>query len=276
VILDSFRIEISKDQLDWSYPDLVVDAARNHGLNVLLTVSYSPEWALPQGATWSAPPEDTGAFAAFVGAAANRYMDRVDSWEIWNEPNSQHYFSYSGDGVERYAEILKASYVAIKSEQPNSTVLAAGLSPMGEVAPPEFIERLYGAGAKDYFDAVGAHPYVWQGGLAADPHNGWSDVGRIHTIMSAHGDGDKQIWMTEFGAPTIPGPVGVSEADQAAQIVEVLQAAAETSFSGPAFIFTIRDAPGREGQPDYTFGALLTSDWRPKEAAAKLAADDEN
>jgi hypothetical protein len=45
--------------------------------------------------------------------------------------------------------------------------------------------------------------------------------------------------------------------------------AAESGFSGPAFIFSIRDIDGadRDDEQD-NFGALLTSDWQPKVAGA--------
>ena len=52
----------------------------------------------------------------------------------------------------------------------------------------------------------------------------------------------------------------------------MLWKAAESGFSGPAFIFSIRDV--NTADPDNeqdNFGALLTSDWQPKAAAGVLA-----
>jgi hypothetical protein len=47
---------------------------------------------------------------------------------------------------------------------------------------------------------------------------------------------------------------------------------AESGFSGPAFIFSIRDVDtaDQDNEQD-NFGALLTSDWQPKVAASVLA-----
>jgi polysaccharide biosynthesis protein PslG len=52
----------------------------------------------------------------------------------------------------------------------------------------------------------------------------------------------------------------------------VLWKAAQTGYSGPAFIFSIRvgNSPQRTNRDD-NFGALLTSDWQPKVAAGVLA-----
>jgi hypothetical protein len=271
VTFDSFRIEGQKGIFDWSYSDFVVDTARAHKLNVLVVLSYSPDWAKPPQSPFSAPPINDDDFGDFATAAATHYRDRVTNWEIWNEPNEQRFFAYQGDPAVKYTNLLKAAYSAIKRVQPNATVISGGLSRSGQIAPPEFVRQMYAAGAKGYFDAAAMHPYVSPGGLAADPYNGWSDVGRVHTIMSIHGDGGKRIWMTELGAPTFPGPGGVSQEEQAKQITDVLTAAAETGYSGPAFIFTIRDIGAQASDPEYSYGALLTADWQPKAAAAALA-----
>jgi hypothetical protein len=52
----------------------------------------------------------------------------------------------------------------------------------------------------------------------------------------------------------------------------VLAAAAATDYSGPAFIYSIRDEDTRNQASGYgNYGALLTSDWQPKATAAALA-----
>ena len=74
--------------------------------------------------------------------------------------------------------------------------------------------------------------------------------------------------MTEIGAPTsAPSAAGVSQDEQARQITDVLWKSAESGFSGPAFIFSIRDVDtaDKDNEQD-NFGALLTSDWQPKVA----------
>jgi polysaccharide biosynthesis protein PslG len=170
--------------------------------------------------------------------------------------------------------LLKAAYPAIKAVQPNSTVVAAGLSRLvGDDSPPAFMEQMYAAGAKGFFDAAAAHPYVFPGGLAADQDNGWSDVGRLRAVMDSHGDGGKKIWMTELGAATSdPSAEGITQLEQAKQIADVLAAAAATGFSGPAFIYSIRDvSSSKRNDRESNFGALLTTDWQPKAAAAALA-----
>ncbi len=274
VLIDWSRIEPVKGQYDWGYVDGLVDAANARGIKVLGLIAYSAEWARPPGSYFTAFPMNPSDYGAFAAAVVRRYADRVSHWELWNEPNLPLFSGFTISNGARYTELLKAAYPAIKAVQPNSTVVAAGLSRLlGDDSPPAFLAQMYAAGAKGYFDAAAAHPYVFPAGLAGDTDNGWSDVGRMRDVMVANGDGGKKIWMTELGAPTSdPSAQGVSQQEQTKQITDVLAAAAATGYSGPAFIFSIRDSDtSNRGDLEANCGALLTTDWQPKATAAALA-----
>lgn len=274
VHIDWHFIEPVKGQFDWAYVDHWIDGARIRGLKVLGLITNTPEWARQPGTYFSAPAINASDYADFVSAVVKRYRDRVSDWEIWNEPNLPLFFGYAERRPEQYVALLRAAYPAVKALQPNSTVVAAGLSPADGVdAPPNFLNDMYIAGAKGFFDATAMHPYVFPDGIAADPQRGWADIAGMHDVMTIYGDGDKLIWMTELGAPTSsPSARGVSQEEQAQQIVDVLEGVAATGFSGPAFIYSIRDED--TGNPEEwldNFGALLTTDFRPKFAASVLA-----
>jgi hypothetical protein len=274
VLIDWHIAEPAPGQYDWAQFDRIIAAAGSRNLKVLGLIAFTPEWARAPGSFFSAPPVDPGTFATFAKAVVERYGSRVSHWEIWNEPNLPLFFGFMESRAPLYTDILKAAYPAIKSVQPTSTVIAAGLSRVvGPDSPPVFLNAMYDAGASGYFDATAMHPYVFPGGLAADPENGWSDVARTHDVMVAHGDGNKKIWLTELGAPTsAPSAEGVSQEEQARQITDVLAAAAQLDYSGPAFIYSIRDNDSRASYDrEANLGALLTSDWQPKVAAGVLA-----
>ncbi|MDY6996156.1 MAG: cellulase family glycosylhydrolase [Actinomycetota bacterium] len=274
VLFDWNLIEPSKGQYQWAVVDRIVDAAAARDLRVLGNIAFTPGWARGPQSFFTAPPDNPDDFGAFATAVVEHFGSRVSDWEIWNEPNLPLFWGFQGNAAPRYTELLKAAYVAIKDAQPSSTVVSAGLSrAVGGHSPPSFMTQMYAAGAKGYFDAAAMHPYVFPGGLAVDPENGWSDVGRVREVMVANGDGGKKIWMTEFGAPTSdPGAEGVSQQQQARQITDILWAASELPYSGPAFIYSIRDLDsGARGNREANFGALLTSDWQPKVAASVLA-----
>ena len=273
VLIPWSDVETAKGQYDWRQTDLVINAAAARGLKVLGLVAFTPAWAKAPGTFFTTPPDNAADYADFAAAVAKRYESRVSNWELWNEPNLALFFGGSEHNAVRYTELVRAAYPAIKAVQPHGTVILAGLSRlMGDEAPPAFLAQMYAAGAGGFFDAAAAHPYVFPTGLAANFENGWSDVGAMHDVMSANGDGGKKIWMTELGAPTCDCPDGVSEQEQAKQITDVLAAAAATGYSGPAFIYSIRDTDTADrADREANLGALLTSDWRPKATAKVLA-----
>jgi GH35 family endo-1,4-beta-xylanase len=274
VLIDWHLVEPMPGAFNWGYVDHWVNGARKRGLKVLGLIAYTPDWARAPGSYFSAPPLDPNTFAAFAEKVVQRYRDRIADWEIWNEPNVPLFFGQVPDRAARYTELLKVTYPAIKASQPDSTVIAAGLSrAWAPDDPPAFVNSMYELGVKGSFDAMAMHPYVYPNGLATDDHNGWSDVEKVHRLMVDNGDGGKKIWMTELGAPTsAPSAAGVSQAEQARQITDILWKSAESGFSGPAFIFSIRDVDtaDQDNEQD-NFGALLTSDWQPKAAASVLA-----
>lgn len=286
VMVDWSSIESTKGTYDWTIPDRVIGAARAHNLKVLSIVLTTPTWARRGGAFGAtyAPPSDPATLGAFMKAFINRYPD-VTHHEIWNEPNLPIFWGALANPAE-YTALLRGAYTAIKEAQPSSTVVAAGLSPAAGAV--DFVTRMYAAGAKGYFDAAAMHPYVFPKGINSTP-NGWTETQQIRSVMVANGDAVKKIWLTEMGAPTNPGtanpPAGssgiggfgfgagdmVSQQEQANQIVDVLGAAAQSGYCGPAFIYSVRDWGTSPDNREDNFGALLTNDWQPKATALVLA-----
>ncbi|GEE00912.1 hypothetical protein nbrc107696_13580 [Gordonia spumicola] len=287
VMIDWASIERTKGVYDWTIPDRVIGAARSHHLKVLSLVLTTPSWARRGGALGGmyAPPADPAAIGPFYRALIGRYPD-VTRHEVWNEPNLQAFWGMYQPNAAEYTALLKASYTAIKAVQPSGTVVAGGLSP--DAGAANFVKGMYAAGAKGFFDAAAMHPYVFPKGIDVTP-NGWSELKDIRSVMVASGDADKKIWLTEMGAATINptgdtgsssgslGSIGfgadqmVTQQEQAAEIVDVLRAAARSGYCGPAFIYSVRDYGTAANNREDNFGALLTHDWKPKYTASVLA-----
>jgi hypothetical protein len=267
VDVDWDLVEHDRGQRDWSRVDRVIDAARARGLTVLGLLTYAPPWARPPGTTNKHPPEHVEDFAAFCAAAARRYAVAVAAWEIWNEPNLASFWEPAADPVA-YARLLRAAASAIRTVAPPATIVSGGLAPSADgarsISPVRFLTRLYAAGARRDFDAVGHHPYNYPGDpLAptdASNDNAFGGVTpALRDVMVSHGDAEKQIWGTETGAPTV-GPR--APRSLAAHVDASYEAWNRWDFTGPLFWYSYRDAGGGRDAEDH-FG-LVTAALVPK------------
>jgi len=265
---------------DWSATDAAVAAANARGLHVLADLDYTPTWARPSGQSDQWGPTDPTGFAAFAQAAAARYApEGVNTFEIWNEPNTG--FWQPAPNPVAYTALLKASYTAIHSVDPGATVVSGGLAPQGPtldwvapdgsgMSPWHFLTAMYAAGAAGSFDAVGLHPYAIPGGpTAAGTWNTFQQTPAIHSLMAANGDGSKAIWGTEAGYYTGTATSADSLQQQATDITNYVTMWQQWSYVGPIFLYTLRDMGTDPTQSEENFG-LLYNDYTPKPAYTTL------
>ncbi len=228
-------IEPAKGQYNFAPLDQQIDQAYGAGSNILVSVLKSPDWADPvavsRGRAGSLP-EDLDAFANLMRLVADRYIGKVQAYEIWNEQNLA---GEVGGHVEiaPYVATLKAGYGAIKQFDKGAAVLFGGLTPTAVNKPEvaiddvEYLRRFYaynGGEGKRYYDVLAAHPgsaanapetkYPEQPGDGACPPiyahlagTCWNNSPDFYfrriedqrAIMEQNGEGAKQIWLTEFG-----------------------------------------------------------------------------
>jgi hypothetical protein len=254
---------------DWSQDDAPIQGAIARGINVDGNLAYTPWWAQPNGVDDDHyPPSNPADFAGFAAAAARHYAPMgVHTWEIWNEPNNPAFWKPSPN-VTQYAAMLVQAYAAIKSVDPTATVLTGGTSleptTPTSVSAVDFLSGLYANGAGGHFDAVAHHPYTWPNMPAnGDPGSAWSQMAdtnpSLRSLMTANGDANKQIWATEYGAPTNE----VTEAEQSAMIALAFEKFQSYSWAGPMFIYSYQDL-GTDRTNDEDFYGLVRSDASPK------------
>lgn len=251
---------------DWKNYDTIVKVASSNNLKVLGILDYTPPWARQPACANSdkcAPANPTD-FAVFAGMAADRYKTTVAAWEIWNEPNSYHFWLPEPNS-RLYADLLKQSYTAIKTASPLTPVLVGASDTSsdgpGKIDAVTLLRELYSLGSKNYFDAVGYHPYTFTfPETSFDSNLGWarmaSSTNNLYAVMNTNGDGNKKIWMTEFGAPT-NGPASskpVSENSQAELAQQVYNEIQYKPWAGPLFWYTYRDAGTSTSTKENFFG----------------------
>jgi hypothetical protein len=209
-----------KGKYDWTTTDRIVKQAADFGLKLIVRVDDAPAWAGP-------PPGNGDHFASFLSAMAKRYKGRIQAYQVWNEPNLAREWGNKPPNAAEYTQMLKKAYQAIKKADPNAVVVSAGLAPTTElsqraVPDTQFVQAMYKAGAKPYFDMLGAHgagykapPEKDPGEVANDPN--FYNVGDpncpgpacriycfrhvedLHQIMVDNGDANKRVVVLEFG-----------------------------------------------------------------------------
>jgi hypothetical protein len=255
----------SPDQDNWTKADRIVDDATQNHLSLILDITGTPPWARSAGATSNVQfPPDLQTYATFTGKIASRYKGRVAAYELGNEPN--HVKSFATPDPKLYEQVLQLSYPLIKAADPAAKVLTGGLggtTANGVIGGDEYLAALYKDGAKPYFDGVSYHPYTYP--LLPSDDSGarsWSRMLHARQVMVANGDVGKQIWVTEYGAPT-GGPGSVSQQQQAAIMYDAYRLWANYPWAGPLCWFDYRDK-GTDTSDHSNFFGLYAKDGQPK------------
>jgi hypothetical protein len=264
-------------------------ALRSHGIKPTFVVAFAPAWAT--GSTDPhAPPTDPADYAAFVAYLASYpgIKGNVVAYEIWNEEDAPGWWTGAPDAAA-YTRLLQAAYPAIKAADPTATVLVGGLTGNDYT----FLEQIYAAGGGGSFDGVGVHTdtacnLVSPDSYYRDPNGRVSQFSftgyrEVHQTMVAHGDGVKDIYMTELGWSTSTKRCdqgvwqgkkagGVSAADQASYLTQAYACLAADPYVKMAAWFTAQDTSTAD-TPNMRFGLLSAgSAQKPAAKAFKRVA----
>lgn len=243
----------SNGSYNWAPMDKAIDAANSYGIKIIAELVGKPSWV---DGTFSSTSSQQ-AFGNFVRAAAEHFGDKVDFWEVWNEPNMEHITPAN------YVKILREAYGSIKAVDSGDMVISGGTAATPQTGnglwgAVDYLQQMYANGAKGYFDAVGFHPYTYP--LMPDnsaPWNGWQIMeDGIRSTMVANGDGGLQVWMTELSAPTNGDYNVITQGQQATILQQAHDIAAGYSWAGPIMWYSYKDRGGVTNSNENWFGLV--------------------
>lgn len=220
---DWLREEFTADRLHygpygpyhWARYDPIVRQERGMGFHILGLLDYSNTWQgyaahnhayMPH---WLMP-RLIREFSAYVYAVARHYRGRINTWQIWNEPDLDIFWRPHPDATD-YAHLLRSAYFAVKRANPQATVVLGGPSgadPNGQ----SFIQQVVAAGGK--FDVLSVQPYRDVPDLEL--------LSEVQSLRQYH----RPIWFTEMGwagewyCRSVCGPE-YSQADRLARLYAV-------------------------------------------------------
>jgi len=294
------QFEKVDDQWDPLPIDRKVEELHAQGINILLAVAKAPEWVLANDGEQFLT--DYAEFEELMQFVSNRYQGKVQAWEIWNEQNMA--YEMHGDvRVSDYFELLKAGYTGIQAGDPDAKVVFGGLTPTGVLDPSiaiddaEYLRQIYAYNngeIRQYFDILGVHLIsthnspddTWPDNIGEN--EGWNDHPsfffrrgeELHEILVQNGDGNKPIWITEFGWTTenqAPGrEYGVNNTEE--EVAQYLTRALEIAttewgdWATGAFVWNLNWATLVEPEHHIYPSSALREDWTPKPSYEAMKA----
>ncbi len=164
---------------NWEWLDAIVDDAVAQGVRPWLETSYGNtiyEGGGDTGLGGGLPrsPDALAAWDRWVRALVRRYRDRVNQWEVWNEPDLG-----KKNAAEDYTALFVRTATIIRAEQPGARIYGLGLAGRLDFADA-FLARLKQQGRTDLVDAITIHGY---------PRNpdDTSNIDKLRAIIGKHG-----------------------------------------------------------------------------------------
>ncbi len=282
----------------WDKYDQIVQLAQKYNLQVIARLDRPPDWTRADNRDPEAPPDDIALYGNFVYDVVKHFKGQIHYYQIWNEPNIYPEWGEAAPDAGAYVRLLQVAHDRAKEADPNVVILSAPLAQTLENSTRNesdlrFLQDMYAAGAKPYFDILLANAY----GFAFPPEDAPSPdklnfrrVELLRQVMDKNGDSSKPIWFNEFGwdaAPDTFAPADlpwarVTEQQQAQYTVDAIQYAREHwPWSGVFNIWYFRQTGDLipVSRADYYF-RMVDPGFTPrllynavKDAATKLALD---
>jgi hypothetical protein len=297
------EFEPQPGNFQFGFLDRVVAGAQNANLKLLLSVVAAPGWARPgQDLSQHGPPSDPQTYARFVSTLAVRYKGRVHAIEVWNEQNLGREWGGPGkQSAAAYAALLRGAYAAIKAADPAIQVITGAPTPAGNVNIPElggilarddieYLQEMYDAGIKGFYDGVGVHPSGFNNAPELDPRDPGvlGRAGGFHghrsfyfrnfefyrEVMERNGEGAKGLWFTEFGWAS-GGQAGAewayahenTEANQAEWLAQAFRIGKERHYITAMFVWNLNFFGVDQAKRAF---AVINPDWSPRPAYTAL------
>lgn len=105
-------------------------------------------------------------YANFFNALVTRYSGKGHMFEVWNEPNLETFWTYTGVNVDEYYKLARTTGHLLRMNHPNEILLLGALSPVSQTSglgrlsfDPVWIEKICSPELIHLYDALAIHPY---------------------------------------------------------------------------------------------------------------------
>jgi len=272
----------------WAKYDRIVEACERYGLEIVARLDRPPDWTRQDNTYKQRPPDNLEDYGDFVYTFVKRYEGRIHYIQIWNEPNIFPEWGNQPVNPEAYVELLKIAYRRAKEADPNVYVLSAPLAiTLGQPHPEPgqwismsdltFLERMYQAGAREYFDILSANAFGMDRPPQDPPDPNVLNFQRVllqRQIMERYGDANKAIWFNEYGWNAAPEDMPadrliwkrVSEKEQAEYTIQGIEyARREWPWAGVFMIWYFRQVGNIPPDSAEYYFRMVDEDFTPRQ-----------
>ncbi len=197
------RVEKEKGRYDWEWLDESVDGLIKRGFKPFFNVGYgNPNYNEGDSARGYHPFVNDETFTAwkkFIKAMAKRYKNKIQHYEIWNEPNLKSFWKPGETDPEKYVELVSETGRIIRKNCQNAVIIGGVLSRL----PLNFTRSLFQNGIAKEIDIFSFHPY------GVIPESYTDEVRALRKLIDQY-DPAIKIWQGEMGYPSDPNSSGYS------------------------------------------------------------------
>ncbi len=287
----------SDDNYQWSSLDAAIGRANAAGLQVYLTLAYTPDWVPRHGDTDGSShndiPNDASYWQDFVEDAVAHFSGpglNVTHFGIWNEPNLDGFLEGGHNSLGEYVSIiLEPGAAAVRSACASCKVLGPDLAHVGDV--DDYMEALFDLIPTSTFDIFAHHSYngfpetgvnIWDGDRYFEVLDQQRFKGTpleaftrrsLRDLLDEWGFSG-EVWMTETGYQAEPPGDATEENFQALHTTLVLDEQLLRDWVTNTFFYEIHDCgPDQPTCPIDGFGLMRANAGAPP-AGSRTFDDD--
>jgi hypothetical protein len=252
--------------------DAAIRAAPQFGMRTMVRVIFTPGWA-NGGKAGNVPPTRPSDYTDFLWAAARRWP-QVHLWQIWGEPNLKRWWSITPttgarpprtaaqlEAPRRYAQLLDASYAALKADSVKNLVIGGNTFTAGDIRPLFWVRAMQlPSGRPPRMDLYGHNPFTGRkidmdAGSVGPGYADFNDLDTLETLIDRYQRRDRhkpgpKLFLSEFTAPVNVNDqftFHFSETGAARQITDALRVVRGSKRIDTLGYYTLYDAAP---QPD--------------------------
>jgi len=186
-------IEKKPGEYDFSAHDRLISQLKDRNIRLLFIIDYGN----PLYDEGLAPFSEAGreAYKRFCTALVSRYAGKNIIWELWNEPNLDHFWRPRAS-VDDYITWCQTVVPVIRENDPTAAIVGPAISSFDI----PFLEDCFQRGLLELVDGITVHPYrnPWLG-----PESAVEEYQVVKTLIAQYQPDDRQI-------PVISGEWGYS------------------------------------------------------------------